>query len=373
MSQQYGIDEGCSRVVLHFLRTVNETTGGYREFAVWREKNMQHEKNIVFVCGKKTEGNKNNCCEVKVIWGNGEIKKIRERIKEILTVCRKKEIPVIFHIQQFSAIDTVIKSTAGLGIRKHMVYTMKSTFSGYADKCIRRQCILSALWAKHLTFLSYASYADYPAVIKWMKGKNISVIEHGADRTAIQKTDFEVRKGEPRQIFEFIYTARIVPVKNHIFLLDVMENVEGIHITLVGEENGSAIQREIKKRHLDSKISITGLMSREKVYSLLVNADGYLSPSTVEGMPVSVLEAMHAGLPMILSDIEPHMELAKKTDGIIILPLKTEMWVEKLKAFKNMKTEELSRLGDENWNAANRYFTLERMHRRYGRLYSSLE
>lgn len=373
MSQRYGIDDSCSRVVIHFLRTINETTGGYREFAVWREKHIQYEKNIVFVCGKKTEGNKNNCREVKVVWGNGEIKKIRGKVKEILSICRKKEIPVVFHIQQFSAIDTIIRATVGLGVRKNMLYTMKSTFSGYTSYSIKLKCILSALWAKHLTFLSYASYSDYPRIIKWMKGRNISVIEHGADREEIKRIDWKERTIKPHQIFEFVYTARIVPVKNHIFLLDVMENVEGIHITLIGEENGSVIQREIKKRHLENKISITGLMSREKVYSLLEEADGYLSTSTVEGLPVSVLEAMHAGLPIILSDIKPHMELARKTDGIIILPLKKEIWAEKLNAFKKMRIERLCELGDKNRSAANRYFTLERMHKRYDKLYSFLE
>lgn len=373
MSQRYDIDDKCSRVVIHFLRTINETTGGYRDFAVWREKHMETEKNIVFVFGKRTEGNKKSCYEVKVFWANGEVAQMRKKIKEILSICREKKIPVVFHIQQFTAINAVVKTTIGLGIRKHMVYTMKSTFSGYTSSRIRLQCILSALWARHLTFLSYASYMDYPKIIRWIKRTNISVIEHGAGREEIERKDWEKREKEPRQMLNFVYTARIVPVKNHMFLLDVMEEVEGIHVSLIGEEEGSVIHREIRKRHLENKISITGLVNRKKVYELLKEADGYLSPSTVEGLPVSVLEAMHAGLPIILSDIKPHMELAKKTTGITILPLKQKLWIKRLNELAGIKMEELAKLGKENRDAAGRYFTLERMHRRYDRLYRLME
>ena len=35
--------------------------------------------------------------------------------------------------------------------------------------------------------------------------------------------------------------------------------------------------------------------------------------------------------------------------------------------------EELAKLGKENRDAAGRYFTLERMHRRYDRLYRLME
>lgn len=370
--QTYGIEDGCSRVVVHFLKVINETTSGYREFAVWRKKHIQHENNIVFVCGRRGAGNKKDIAGSKVIWGNDDCGRIREKVKEILSICREKGIPIVFHIQQSAAIWEIIRACAGLDIRKSMIYTERNTFSGY-DKANKKRSLMSAVYAKHLTFLSYASYEDYPGMVKWMKHNNMSVIEHGANGGEITCKDWEKRKAVHKPTLELVFTARIVPVKNHIFLLDVAEELEGIHISFIGEEQCPVIQNEIRRRHLESKVTVTGLVSREEVYKRLGEGDVYVSSSTLEGLPVSVLEAMHAGLPAVLSAIGPHIELSQYTRGIKILPLEKKAWVEELNRLKQMKTEELAEMGIRNAEAARRYFTLARMHKRYSRLYSLLE
>ncbi len=374
MGQIYGIDGRYSRVVLHFLRAINETTGGYREFAVWRAEHMKHEKNIVFVCGTRNESGKKNFPGIEVVWGNGDIRLTRQKIKEICSVCHEKNIPVVFHIQQPGAITDIVRACVGLNIRKNMLYTMKSTFSGYADKKTKYNCVMAALYAKHLTFLSHASYEDYPRWVTLLKRRNISIIEHGACKDEIMKIDWNKRKSMQKNTLQFVYVARLVPVKNHMFLLDILEELEGIYILFIGGgQQYSTIKNVIRKRHLEDKITVTGLVSREEVYKMLGQADVFVSPSKVEGLPVSVLEAMHTGLPMVLSDIGPHTELAQYTEGIKILPLEKKKWIDELNHFRQMKIEELAEMGEKNAEAADRYFTLERMHKRYSRLYSLLE
>lgn len=374
MGRTYGIDEHYTRVIVHFLQVVNETTGGYREFAVWRTRHMEHEKNIVFICGTKAKSGKKTFPETEVVWGNNDIGRMRQKIKEIYAICRKKGIPLVFHIQQNGVIMDIIKACAGLNIRKHMLYTMQSTFSGYASQNMKRNCILAALYAKHLTFLSYASYEDYPKIVKLLKHGNLSVIEHGANQDEVVKINWSERKNITKAVLELVYTARFVAVKNHMFLLDIMDALENVHITFIGGgEQQPVIQQEIERRHLEDKVAITGIVSREEVYELLGQADIYVSPSKVEGLPVSVLEAMHTGLPVVLSDIGPHRELAQKADSIMMLPLEKQLWIEKLNVLKQMKTEELAKLGEKNAKAADRYFTLDRMHERYSRLYSLME
>lgn len=374
MERTYGIDDRYSRVVVHFLRAINETTGGYREFAVWRAEHMKHEKNIVFVCGTRNESGKKKFPEIEVVWGNGDIRLTRQKIKEICSVCQEKNIPLVFHIQQPGVITDIIRACVGLNIRKHMLYTMKSTFSGYADKKMKYNCILASLYARHLTFLSHASYEDYPRWVTSLKRGNISIIEHGACKDEIVKINWAKRKGTSKEALQLVYVARLVPVKNHMFLLDIIDDLEGIYILFIGGgQQYQIIQNIIKKRHLEDKITVTGLVNREEVYEMLGQGDVYVSPSKVEGMPVSVLEAMHAGLPVILSDIGPHTELAQYTEGIRILPLEKKRWIDELNCLKQMKTEELAKMGERNMEAADRYFTLGRMHKRYSRLYSLLE
>ncbi len=373
MKQNYGIEDWHSRVVIHFLRTINETTGGYREFAVWRTEHVKYEKNIVFVCGNRTEGNKRDFPGIEIVWGNRDIKRTREKIKEIYSICSKKDIPIVFHIQQLGAITDIISACVGLNIRKHMLYTEKNTFARYTN-ATKRDSILCALYAKHLTFLSYASYEDYPKLVKLLKRGNISIIEHGACQDEITRIDWAKRKDRIRPTLELVYTARLVSVKNHMFLLDIMEKLEDMHLTFIGGgEQLPTIQNEIRKKHLENKITITGLVRREEVYKILEQGDVYVSPSTFEGLPVSVLEAMHAGLPIVLSNIKPHIEIAQKTNGIKILPLEKKLWIDQLNCFKQMKIEELAKMGERNAEVAKHCFTLDRMNKRYSRLYSSLE
>lgn len=374
MGRMYGIDDSYSRVVVHFLKVVNETTSGYREFAVWRAKNIEHEKNIVFVCGTRTGCGKKIFPKVEMVWGNKDIQQMRQKVREICAICCEKNIPIVFHIQQQGVIVDIMKACAGLNIRKHMVYTIRNTFSGCMNKKKKCDYVLAGLYVKHITFLSYASYKDYPKIVKLLKHGNISIIEHGACQNEIVKINWSERKNIAKPTLELVYTARLVPVKNHIFLLDIIQALENVHVTFIGGgEQQPILQKEIKKRHLENKVTITGIVSREEVYKLLGQGDIYVSSSKLEGLPVSVLEAMHTGLAIVLSDIGPHRELAQKADSIITLPLEKQLWIEKLNELKQMKTEELARLGEKNAKVADRYFTLDRMHERYSRLYSLLE
>lgn len=50
----------------------------------------------------------------------------------------------------------------------------------------------------------------------------------------------------------------------------------------------------------------------DNVESILQNATYYISTSKAEGLPLAALEAMACGLPVLLSDIEPHKELVGK-------------------------------------------------------------
>lgn len=61
-------------------------------------------------------------------------------------------------------------------------------------------------------------------------------------------------------------------------------------------------------------VVIKGFVSN--VRDFLMVSDVYISASYAEGMPMSVLEALGTGLPVILSDILPHQEIIEKNSEI---------------------------------------------------------
>jgi glycosyltransferase involved in cell wall biosynthesis len=57
--------------------------------------------------------------------------------------------------------------------------------------------------------------------------------------------------------------------------------------------------------------------SRTDIPELLAAGDIFLSTSSVEGMPLSVLEALSSGLPCVLSAIDQHHEIARDMPGCV--------------------------------------------------------
>jgi glycosyltransferase involved in cell wall biosynthesis len=72
--------------------------------------------------------------------------------------------------------------------------------------------------------------------------------------------------------------------------------------TLVGEGplRGEIVD-ELERRGLEQRVELLG--SRDDVHDLLASADVFVLSSRSEGFPVSILEAMSAGLPVVASDV----------------------------------------------------------------------
>jgi len=74
------------------------------------------------------------------------------------------------------------------------------------------------------------------------------------------------------------------------------------------------------KRELDLDGSVYLLGARDDVPRLLASADLYINSSNSEGMPVSVLEAMAAGLPVIATTVGDTPYVVQPGSGLLIPP-----------------------------------------------------
>lgn len=104
--------------------------------------------------------------------------------------------------------------------------------------------------------------------------------------------------------------ARLNPAKGHTHALAAVHraHLKGLDIryTIAGDgPHKEAIVALVRKLGIESIVSLTGSLSETEVYQLLSQIDAFVLPSTGlgEAWPVSVMEAMGAGLPVITSVI----------------------------------------------------------------------
>ena len=86
-----------------------------------------------------------------------------------------------------------------------------------------------------------------------------------------------------------------------------------VELTLLGDgEDREKIKNAIKANNADSYIFTLGL--KKNVEDYLKKSDIYVSASKTEGLPLSILEAMACGLPVVATDAGGTRDIVK--DGI---------------------------------------------------------
>lgn len=95
-----------------------------------------------------------------------------------------------------------------------------------------------------------------------------------------------------------------IPQKNHPFMLAVFAEIVKRNskavLLLAGAEPTESLSAFCRDHNLRDNVRFLGL--RKDIPELLQASDVFLFPSTREGLPVSVIEAQAAGLPVLMSD-----------------------------------------------------------------------
>jgi colanic acid/amylovoran biosynthesis glycosyltransferase len=127
-------------------------------------------------------------------------------------------------------------------------------------------------------------------------------------------------------VLRLVTVARLNPVKGHVHALaairlGVQQGLD-LHYTIAGDgPHEAAIAKAIREHGLESRVTMTGTLPETGVLGLLSAADAFLLPSigSGEAWPVSVMEAMGAGLPVISSIIGATPEMIiSGTDGYLV-------------------------------------------------------
>lgn len=118
-----------------------------------------------------------------------------------------------------------------------------------------------------------------------------------------------------RQIPCIVTVGRLSPEKGHLILLQALKLLhdEGVvfELQIIGAGPfDKAIRREAVQLGIDGHVGYTGELLPEEVSKRLAEADLFCLPSFSEGLPVSIMEAMAVGVPVVTTWISGIPELA---------------------------------------------------------------
>jgi glycosyltransferase involved in cell wall biosynthesis len=134
------------------------------------------------------------------------------------------------------------------------------------------------------------------------------ILYYGLDFTSFR--DLECRErvkhrlGVPDGRLVVGHVGRFVPVKNHTFMIDILERLiaEGTdaHLMLVGDGPLlSTIKAQVEARGLSDRCTFTGEQSQ--VAPFFSAMDVFVLPSHYEGLGIVAVESQAAGVPLVVS------------------------------------------------------------------------
>lgn len=115
-----------------------------------------------------------------------------------------------------------------------------------------------------------------------------------------------------------LFMSRLVPEKGCHLLIDAWQQLpddlkKGKKLVIAGDSNHRDEYYDgIMSYRGKDDIVFTGFATGRLKEELLSNAFCFIQPSSIEGLPLSVLEALRYGLPVIVSDITENTDAVKK-------------------------------------------------------------
>ncbi|NLT07660.1 MAG: glycosyltransferase family 4 protein [Solirubrobacterales bacterium] len=165
--------------------------------------------------------------------------------------------------------------------------------------------------------------------------------------------------------------GRLTDQKDYAALVRVLPRLEGVTLALVGDgPQRPALERLAAELGVADRMLITGWVEDARRH--LPALDVFALPSRWEGMPLVILEAMHAGVPVVATDVGSVAEaVADGETGYVVAPGDGDALAERLGRLV-ADGELRRRLGERARAVAAERFSATAMAARYDRVYRAV-
>ncbi|KWF80745.1 glycosyl transferase [Burkholderia diffusa] len=206
----------------------------------------------------------------------------------------------------------------------HCISFMRRDISG-----VKRLAFVGLEWIACVRKCLYVacSESEGRAIRAWLR-QPVVVVENAVSATLSSSQPGEP-EGPPNRPPCVVTVGGIRAQKNPELFARIAHGMRarGTHFVWIGDGDDAA-----KARLAEAGVEVTGWLPRDEVARRLAHADMYLSTSSWEGMPVSVIEAMLAGRPVIVSGCAGNVDVVRHLQtGVIYATVADAVaWLERL-------------------------------------------
>jgi glycosyltransferase involved in cell wall biosynthesis len=179
------------------------------------------------------------------------------------------------------------------------------------------------------------SFRAYPKLYT----RRLRVVYNGLDFEPSGYAPAEARRrlGLPLGVTLIGSTGRLTNQKNYDLLIRALPELPGAHLAIAGEgplrEDLAGLASELAVRE---RVIFLGAIPRGDIPAFLCALDIFALPSRFEGLSNSLLEALGAGLPVVVSDIPEQLEALRLSKeggfaGLVVPTEETEAWIDELR------------------------------------------
>lgn len=175
------------------------------------------------------------------------------------------------------------------GYNSRLRYLDPLVFRHLSRRVWRRASAVTSV-SEHLKSLARRTADDLP----------IDVIGNGVDTTLFSP-------GPAPEAFSVLFVGRLIERKRVDLLLRAFRDLgarnERCRLVIVGDgPERQALEELCRGAGLDGQVSFRGVLSTSEIRSVYRSSSVFVMPAVQEGMSNAVLEAMAAGLPVIMTD-----------------------------------------------------------------------
>lgn len=212
---------------------------------------------------------------------------------------------VHFHAEGPCAMIPIIKffSNKRIIVTIHGLDWQRAKWGGFATKYIKFGEKMAIKYADEIIVLS----ENVQKYFLETYNRKTNFIPNGVNKPEIKNANIIKNKYNIEKDSYILFLGRVVPEKGIHYLIDAYKQVNTDKVLVIagGASDTSSYYQELKKMSENNEnIIFTGFIQGEELEELYSNAYIYVLPSDLEGMPLSLLEAMSYKNCCLTSDID---------------------------------------------------------------------